>query len=216
MTRLSNPAHYQGDPDSHHTRHCTIPRSSPSGNCHHKQTSPTTGDQPSYYPKPMEVNNQACSPKFERSFPENDVQKSTLISVVLYMWSRSPSKLMVSWPIQCVRYPHSYPIPGYQSTNILRISLYSYPIPKSQNINSYRYTFTIFQLSNHKANQAWESGESILDQCEVYILNQLIHSDSIYHFTYQLPLENSSRTSHLYHLFIFKHFSMYPWCIQAA
>ena len=43
---------------------------SPGGNCHDKQISPITNDQPRYHPKPMEVINQACPPRYERSFPK--------------------------------------------------------------------------------------------------------------------------------------------------
>ena len=55
MTGLFSPTHYQGNQRSHHMRPYIVPYSSPCGNYHHKQTSLTTDDQPSYHPKPMKV-----------------------------------------------------------------------------------------------------------------------------------------------------------------
>ena len=68
MTCLCNPAHYHGNPYGYHKRSYTAPCSSPGGNHHHKETSPTTGDQPIYHRKPMRVINQACLPGSEQSF----------------------------------------------------------------------------------------------------------------------------------------------------
>ena len=70
------------------TRLYSVPCSSPGGIRHHKQTLPTTDDQPSYPPKPMEAINQACPLGSKRSYPitypfENVVLKSNLIPMVL-------------------------------------------------------------------------------------------------------------------------------------
>ena len=56
------------------------------------------------------------------------------------------------------------------------------------------------QLSNSipQGELSLESQKATLGQYKVYILNQPIHSDLIYHFAYQLPSEISSRTCHLY------------------
>ena len=45
MTCLPEPAQDRGNSHGHHTRPYTTPCSSLGGNCHHKETSPTTGDQ---------------------------------------------------------------------------------------------------------------------------------------------------------------------------
>ena len=89
MTCLSDPAQYQGNLHGHHTRPHTTPYLNPCGNCHYKQASPTTGDQLSYQTKSIEAINQTSPPRSEQSYPitypsENDVQKSNLISIVLY------------------------------------------------------------------------------------------------------------------------------------
>ena len=60
MTCLSDSAQYQGNLHGHHTRRYTMLYSGSCGNCHHKQTSPTTGDEPSYHLKSIKVITQAC------------------------------------------------------------------------------------------------------------------------------------------------------------
>ena len=58
------------------------------GNCHHKEISPTTGDQTQLPPKTNESKHQVC-PLGSKQFhlityrSENDVQKFNLISKVL-------------------------------------------------------------------------------------------------------------------------------------
>ena len=88
MTCLSDPAQYRGNLYCYQTRPYTTPSSSPDGNRHQEQISPTTNDQPNYNPNPMEAINKACPPGSEQSFPitypfENDVPKSNLISTIL-------------------------------------------------------------------------------------------------------------------------------------
>ena len=88
MTGLFSPTHYQGNQHSHHMRPYVVPYSSPCGNYHHKQTSPTTGDQPSYFPKSRKVITHPCPPGLEKSFPitypsKNDIEKENLTSTVL-------------------------------------------------------------------------------------------------------------------------------------
>ena len=69
MTYLPKPALNRGNPHGYHTRLYTTPYFSLNGNRHHKQSSPITGDQPSYHPKLMEAINQACPSGSEQSFP---------------------------------------------------------------------------------------------------------------------------------------------------
>ena len=54
MTCLSNLTHYRGNPHGYHTRPYTKSYLSPCGNCHHKETSSTTGDQTQLSPKTKE------------------------------------------------------------------------------------------------------------------------------------------------------------------
>ena len=140
MTCLPKPTQKRGNPHGHHTRPYTTPRSSPSSNRHQEQTSPTTGDQQfttqNQWKQSTKHTHQDMNDHFPINYPlENDVQKSNLKFVVLHIWSRTPSKLTVSSPIKCPKYPHSYPIPSYQSTDTIPIFSYSYPIPKFQNTN---------------------------------------------------------------------------------
>ena len=60
----------------------------PCGNFHHKQTSPTTNDQPSYHPKLMKAINQACLSRSKQPcafnyLSENDLRKPNLTPMVL-------------------------------------------------------------------------------------------------------------------------------------
>ena len=71
MTCLSDPAQYQGNMHGCHVRPYTTPYSSSCDNCHHKQTSPTTGDQPNYHSKSMEAINQECPPRSEQFYLNN-------------------------------------------------------------------------------------------------------------------------------------------------
>ena len=72
------------------------------------------------------------------------------------------------------------------------------------------------QLSNSipQGELSPESEKLILDQYELYIFNQPIHSNPIYHFAYQLPLEIPSHTYHLYQLSTSQHCSVYPQCAK--
>ena len=84
MTCSSGPTYYRGNMYVHHTKPYTMPYVDPHGNFHHKEISPTIGDQSSYQPKSMEAIYQACPLGSEQSFAitypyKNDVQKSNLI-----------------------------------------------------------------------------------------------------------------------------------------
>ena len=61
MTCLSNPAQYRGNPSGYHTSPYTKSYSSSCGNCHHKETSPTTGDQTQLPPQTKESHRPSMS-----------------------------------------------------------------------------------------------------------------------------------------------------------
>ena len=61
ITCLSDPTYYWGNLHGYHTRPYTKSYSSPYGNCHHKETSPTTGDQTQLQPKTKESHRPSMS-----------------------------------------------------------------------------------------------------------------------------------------------------------
>ena len=121
-----------------------------------------------------------------------------------------------------ILYPWSSTLdPGHQ-VNLRLVYQYNAKIPtylSNTKIPKYQkywhHTNIPIQLSNFisQGELSVESEKSILCQCKVYILNQQIHSNIIYHFAYKLSLGIPSHTCHLYHLSTSWHFSVYPWCI---
>ena len=106
-------------------------------------------------------------------------------------------------PIPC---PWSFAINPKHKNNS-----YGFPIPKFQ---EYQYHNNIsMQLSNSipQRESSSQSEKAILNLYEVYIFNQPIHFDQLYHFAYKLPLEILSHTCHLYHLSTSRHYLVYPW-----
>ena len=138
MTCLFDPTQYRGNLHDRHTRPSSMPYPSPCGNCHHKETSPTTGDQTQLPPKIIENNLLNMS-----------TRTWSIISSYLSIWERC-TKIQphTHGPLQSIRFikvkpglstntkpQYSYrdPTPKFQEyhyrTNIVLIYLYCYPIP---------------------------------------------------------------------------------------